>query len=59
MTYRIHVFLALRKLADLACDKSIADVRADAIDAIALLNADYALIVDLQGQQMDRLIRSA
>jgi hypothetical protein len=59
MTYRIHVFLADRKLADLACDKPIPDVRADAVEAIALLNADYALIVDLQGRQMDRLKRSA
>jgi hypothetical protein len=59
MAYRIRLFRGDLKLADLASDKPLPDTREDAVDAIDLFKADYALILDDTGQLIDRLKRSA
>jgi hypothetical protein len=59
MVYRIQLFLGDLKLADLASDGPLADTRADAVDSIDLFKAEYALILDGDGQLIDRLKRSA
>ena len=59
MAYRIQLFRGDIKMADLASDRPLADTREDAVDAIDLFKADYALILDGDGQLIDRLKRSA
>jgi len=58
MAYRIQVFIGNHKLVDLACNRPLPDAREEAVEAIDMLNADYALILDVYGQQMDRMKRS-
>jgi len=58
MAYRIQVFLRDRKLLDLACNRPLPDAREEAVQAIDMLNADYALILDVYGSQVDRIKRS-
>jgi hypothetical protein len=59
MAYRIQLFRGDIKMADLASNRPLADTREDAVDAIDLFNAEYALILDGDGQLIDRLKRSA
>jgi hypothetical protein len=59
MAYRIQVFQGDNKLLDLASNMPLADTREDAVEAITLLQAEYALILDTDGQLIDRLKRSA
>ena len=59
MAYRIQLFRGDLKMADLASNRPLADTREDAVDAIDLFNADYTLILDGDGQLIDRLKRSA
>ena len=59
MAYRIQVFIGDRKLVDLACNRPLAYAREEALEAIDMLEADYALILDVYAQQMDRIERSA
>ena len=49
MGYRIQIFQDDRKLLDLASNKPLPDTRAEAVDAVDLLKADYALILDTDG----------
>jgi len=46
VAYRIQLSLDDIKMADLASDRPLADTREDAVDAIDLFKADYALILD-------------
>jgi hypothetical protein len=59
MTYRIQIFQANRKLLDLASNRPLPDVREEAVDAVGMLKADYALILDANFQVVDRMKRSA
>ena len=59
MTYRIQLYRGEIKVADLASDRPLGDTREDAVDACSLFKADYALILDENGQLIDRLKRSA
>jgi hypothetical protein len=59
MLYRIQLFRGDIKMADLASNRSLADTREDAVDAIDMFKAEYALILDGEGQLVDRLKRSA
>ena len=59
MAYRIQLFRGDIKMADLASNRPLADTREDAVDAIDLFKAEYALILDADGQMIDRLKRSA
>ncbi|MBA2588511.1 MAG: hypothetical protein H0U98_07790 [Alphaproteobacteria bacterium] len=60
MGYRIQVFQSDdNKLLDLASNVPLADTREDAVEAITMLKAEYALILDTDGQLIDRLKRSA
>jgi hypothetical protein len=57
--YRIQYFRDDIKIGDIASDKSLAETLENAIDLMQLFAADYALIVDEDGQLVDRLKRSA
>jgi hypothetical protein len=60
MGYRIQVFQSDdNKLLDLASNVPLADTREDAVEAITMLKAEYALILDTDGQLIDRLKRNA
>ena len=59
MAYRIQVFQGDRKLLDLASNSPLPDAREEAVKAVDMLKADYALIVDASGAVIDRLKRSA
>jgi hypothetical protein len=59
MAYRIQLYRGDIKVADLASDRPLPDTRQDAVDACDLFNAEYALILDEDGQMVDRLKRSA
>ena len=59
MAYRIQLFRGDIKVADLASDQPLPDTREDAVDACDLFKAEYALILDENGQLVDRLKRSA
>jgi hypothetical protein len=59
MIYRIQLFRGDIKIADLASNRPLADTREDAVDAIDMFKAEYALILDGDGQLIDRLKRSA
>jgi hypothetical protein len=59
MAYRIQFFRDDLKTGDIASDKSLAETRENAVDWMDLFGADYALIVDEDGQLVDRLKRSA
>jgi hypothetical protein len=59
MAYRIQIFLGDRKVVDLASNRPLSDTREEALDAMTMLNGDYALILDEAGQLIDRMKRSA
>ena len=59
MGYRIQIFQGEKKLLDLASNMHIGDARQEAVETMAMLGADYALILDTDGQLVDRLKRSA
>jgi hypothetical protein len=58
VTYRIQYFRGDIKIGDIASDKSLAETLENAIDLMDLFAADYALIVDADGQLVDRVKRS-
>ena len=59
MTYRIQYFRDDLKIGDIASDKSLAETLENAVDLMDLFGAEYALIVDEDGQLVDRVKRSS
>ena len=55
MAYRIRYFCDDVLVGDIAADKPLPEAREDAVEYMGLLKAEYALIVDENGEIIDRL----
>jgi hypothetical protein len=59
MAYRIRYFRGDIKMGDIASDKSLVETREVAVEQMDFFRADYALIVDGDGNLVERVKRSA
>ena len=59
MGYRIQYFRRDLKMGDIPSNAPLPETREKAVENMDLFRADYALILDEAGQQIDRMKRSA
>jgi hypothetical protein len=59
MAYRIQIYRDERMLLDLASNRPLPDTREEAVDAVDMLKADYALILDANFHVIERMKCSA